>query len=51
MRLVDADMAPIYLNKAACEQIKMMPTINLSMEQKEECGLCERMKKMVKNNG
>ena len=25
-RYVDADKAPIYLNEAACEQIKMMPT-------------------------
>ena len=26
MRLVNADAAPIYLNKAACEQIKKIPT-------------------------
>lgn len=26
MRLVNADTARIYLNNAACEQIKMMPT-------------------------
>ena len=28
MRLVDADLAPIYLNEKACEQIKSMPTID-----------------------
>lgn len=28
MRLIDADLAPIYLNGAACEQIKSMPTID-----------------------
>lgn len=28
MRLVDADLAPVYLNKKACEQIKSMPTID-----------------------
>ena len=28
MRLVDADLAPIYLNEGACEQIKSMPTID-----------------------
>lgn len=28
MRLIDADLAPIYLNDAACEQIKSMPTID-----------------------
>lgn len=28
MRLVDADVAPIYLNKEACEQIKRMYTID-----------------------
>lgn len=27
MRLIDADMAPIYLNSSACEQIKRMPTV------------------------
>lgn len=27
MRLIDADMAPIYLNETACEQIKKMPTV------------------------
>ena len=31
MRLIDADLAPIYLNDAACEQIKSMPTINPEM--------------------
>lgn len=35
MRLVDADMAPIYLNEMACEQIKRMPTVNLDMGQKK----------------
>lgn len=28
MRLVNADHAPLYLDKVACEKIKMMPTIN-----------------------
>ena len=28
MRLVDADVAPLYLNKEACEQIKRMYTID-----------------------
>ena len=28
MRLVNADMAPIYLNEAACEQIKNMPAVD-----------------------
>lgn len=28
MRLVNADMAPLYLNEAACEQIKNMPTVD-----------------------
>ena len=28
MRLIDAAMAPIYLNESACDQIKMMPTID-----------------------
>ena len=28
MRLVDADLAPVYLNEKACEQIKSMPTID-----------------------
>lgn len=28
MRLVDANDATLYLNKAACEQIKWMPTID-----------------------
>lgn len=28
MRLVDADLAPVYLNEGACEQIKSMPTID-----------------------
>lgn len=27
MRLIDADRAPCYLSKTACEQIKRMPTI------------------------
>lgn len=26
MRLVNADIAPLYLNRDACEQIKLMPT-------------------------
>ena len=26
MRLVNADVAPLYLNRYACEQIKLMPT-------------------------
>lgn len=26
MRLIDADLAPMYLNDTACEQIKKMPT-------------------------
>ena len=26
MRLVDADVAPLYLNRDACEQIRLMPT-------------------------
>lgn len=25
-RYIDANLAPLYLNEAACEQIKMMPT-------------------------
>lgn len=28
MRLVDADVAPLYLNKEACEQIKLMRTVD-----------------------
>lgn len=28
MRLVDADLAHIYLNEEACEQIREMPTID-----------------------
>ena len=28
MRLVDADMAQIYLNMEACEQIELMPTVD-----------------------
>lgn len=28
MRLIDADSAPIWLNTMACEQIKLMPTID-----------------------
>ncbi len=28
MRLIDAAMAPLYLNRDACEQIKKMPTID-----------------------
>lgn len=28
MRLIDADLAPIYLNDAACEQIKTVPIID-----------------------
>lgn len=28
MRLVNAELAPIYLNSAACEQIKQMPTVD-----------------------
>lgn len=28
MRLVNADMAPLYLNEAACEQIKNMPAVD-----------------------
>lgn len=28
MRLVDASGAAIYLNQTACEQIKMMPTVD-----------------------
>ena len=28
-RYIDADFAPIYLNKIACEQIKRMPTANV----------------------
>lgn len=28
MKLVDTDLAQIYLNEAACEQIKKMPTID-----------------------
>lgn len=27
-RLVDADMAQIYLNMEACEQIELMPTVD-----------------------
>ena len=29
MRLIDADDAPLYLNKTGVEQIKKMPTVNL----------------------
>ena len=28
-RYVDANLAPIYLNEAACKQIKMMPTADV----------------------
>lgn len=28
-RYVNADLAPMYLNTEACEQIKMMPTENV----------------------
>lgn len=28
MRMVDADVAPLYLNKEACEQIKLMRTVD-----------------------
>ena len=28
MRLVNADHAPVYLNEAACKQIKNMPTVD-----------------------
>ena len=28
-RYVDADLSPIYLNSAACEQIKQMPTADV----------------------
>lgn len=28
-RYVDANLAPIYLNETACEQIKMMPTADV----------------------
>lgn len=28
MRLIDADLADIYLNDTACEQLKLIPTIN-----------------------
>ena len=28
-RYVNADLAPIYLNESACEQIKMMPTADV----------------------
>lgn len=28
MRLVNADMAPLYLNEVACEQIKNMPAVD-----------------------
>ena len=46
MRLVDADTAPIYLNKAACEQIKKMPTVELKVAQEERCDLCSRKKQL-----
>lgn len=44
MRLVDADTAPIYLNSAACEQIKRMPTVKVAQE--ERCGLCSCKKQL-----
>lgn len=28
MRLIDADMASVYLNKEGCKQIKKMPTVD-----------------------
>lgn len=28
-KFIDADLAPIYLNSAACEQIKYMPTADV----------------------
>ena len=28
MRLVNANLAPLYLNEAACEQIKNMPAVD-----------------------
>lgn len=38
MRLIDAAMAPIYLNESACDQIKMMPTIDaVSVVRCREC--------------
>ena len=46
MRLVDADTAPIYLNSAACEQIKKMPTVELKVAQEERCGLCSCKKQL-----
>ena len=46
MRPVDADMAPVYLNSAACEQIKRMPTVELKVAQEEKCGLCNRKKQL-----
>lgn len=46
MRLVDADTAPIYLNSAACKQIKKMPTVELKVAQEERCGLCSYKKQL-----
>lgn len=49
MRLIDADLAPIYLNDAACEQIKSMPTIDaVPVVRCEDCkywdyGACYRL--------
>lgn len=38
MRLINAAMAPIYLNESACDQIKMMPTIDaVSVVRCREC--------------
>ena len=46
MRPVDADMASIYLNSAACEQIKRMPTVEPKVAKEEKCGLCNRKKQL-----
>lgn len=42
MRLIDAAMAPIYLNKSACDQIRMMPTIDVVPVVR--CRECEKAK-------
>lgn len=57
MRLIDADAAHIYLSAAACEQIKIMPTIEvepvkngrwIEHDKKTWCTLCGKSNKDYK---
>lgn len=42
MRLIDADLAPIFLNETDCEQIMRMPTVDaVPVVRCKDCRYCD----------